>query len=318
MTGDAAPLILILGATGVGKSSLAVELAQRLNAEIVGADSRQVYRCLDIGTAKPTARQQAQAAHHLIDIVPPDYSLSLAEYQDAAYRAIEDISGRGRLPLLVGGSGQYISAVEEGWSIPRVPPDRALRAELEAYLQRHSAAALHERLRQVDPVAAARIHPNNTRRVIRALEVQRLTGHPISELQKKKPPPYRILRLGLRQERSRLYPRVDQRVEDMIAAGFVDEVRRLLDSGYHRRLPAMSSLGYREIAAHLLDGLPLAAAIQRAKFSTHDFIRRQDVWFRGHDNGILWHTIDDLNIDDLAQSLAGWLADGANHAIGNG
>lgn len=308
MTGEAKPLVIILGPTGVGKTRLAIELAGQLDGEIVSADSRQIYRHMDIGTAKPTAEQQAMIPHHLIDIVSPDYSLSLAEYQDASYRAIDALHERGKLPLLVGGSGQYITAVEEGWSIPRVPPDPELRAKLEAYVAETSPEALHKRLRQVDAVAAERIHPNNIRRVIRALEVQMLTGQAISDLQVKKPPPYRICRLGLTLPRSILYPRVDARVEDMIAAGFVNEVKRLLDLGFHRHLPSMTGLGYLEIAGHIMDGAALEEAVERTKFSTHEFIRRQDVWFRGHDNGILWHNVEDLDVDALAQNLQEWLA----------
>lgn len=305
--GKPPPLIIILGPTGVGKTELALDLARQLNGEIIGADSRQVYRYLDIGTAKPTPQQRARIPHHLIDFVEPDYNLSLAEYQDLAYETIDSLHRRGKLPFLVGGSGQYITAVEEGWAIPRVPPNRELRSELESFVVRHSAQALHELLRQVDPVSAERIHPNNTRRVIRALEVQRLTGQAISDLQRKHPPPYRILTLGLRLDRAQLYPRVDQRVDKMIAAGFVDEVRRLLTMGFDRRLPSLSGLGYLEIATHLLDDLPLDQAIERTKFSTHEFIRRQDVWFRGHDNGILWHNVEQLDRADLVQFLVEWL-----------
>ena len=307
MTGEA-PLLIVLGATGVGKTQLAIRLAQRLHGEIIGADSRQVYRYMDIGTAKPTPEQQALVPHQLIDLVAPDHKLSLAEYLDAANRAISACQARGKLPLLVGGSGQYISAVEEGWSIPRVPPDAQLRAELAAFADRHSPAALHQRLRQVDVAAADAIHPNNIRRVIRALEVQMLTGQPISQQQAKRPPPWRILRLGLRLPREILYPRVDARVDDMIAAGFVAEVARLLDMGYDRRLPAMSGLGYSEMAAHLLDGRNLQEAVERTKFSTHEFIRQQEVWFRGHDNGIVWHNAAQIDVDELAAQIAEFFA----------
>lgn len=311
MTGESRPLIIILGATGVGKTSLAIKLAQRLGGEILGADSRQIYKHMDIGTAKPTAEQQALIPHHLIDMVAPDVKLSLAQYQDAAYHAIDETHARGKLPFLVGGSGQYISAVEEGWSIPRVPPNPELRAELERFVAERSRVALHDRLRQVDPVSAERIHPNNTRRVIRALEVQMRTGKAISALQAKRPPPYRIYRLGLQLPRAILYKRVDARVEAMIAAGLVDEVARLLDMGYDRALPSMSGMGYREIAAHLLDDWSLDQAIERTKFNTHEFIRGQDVWFRGHDNGILWHNVEDIDAAILARNLGAWLERGS-------
>ena len=310
MTGDAPPLIIILGPTGVGKTELAINLAGDLGGEIIGADSRQIYKYMDIGTAKPTAAQQALAPHHLIGMVSPDYQLSLAEYQEAANRAIDDVHQRGAIPLLVGGSGQYITAVEEGWSIPRVPPDLELRAELERYAAENSPSALHERLQAVDPVAAERIHPNNSRRVIRALEVQMLTGQAISAQQVKRPPPWRIFRLGLQLPRAILYPLVDARVDAMIEAGLVEEVGRLLNMGYSRALPAMTGLGYREIAAHLLDGSPLDETIERMKFSTHEFIRGQDVWFRGHDNGILWHNVENVDAAELARNLGDWLERG--------
>ena len=306
MTGDA-PLLILLGATGVGKTRLAIDLALRLDGEVIGADSRQVYRYMDIGTAKPTPQQRAQVPHHLVDCVAPDYNLTLAEYQDKAKSAIDDCHARGKLPMLVGGTGQYISALEEGWTIPRVPPDAQLRAELEAYAESHSPVALHERLRKVDLASAEQIHPNNVRRVIRALEVQMLTGQPISQLQVKREPPWRMLRLGLQLPRELLYPRVDARLDSMIEAGFVGEVARLLDMGYDRKLPSMSGLGYRELAAHVLDGLPLDEAIARAKFRTHDFIRRQDVWFRGHDNGIVWHNAAEINAEALGEHVAEWL-----------
>ncbi len=310
MTGNLPPLIIVLGPTGVGKTDLAIELALRLNGQIIGADSRQVYRHLNIGTAKPTAEQRAEVPHHLVDFIEPDYNLSLAEYQDHACQTINSLHQQGILPMLVGGSGQYITAVEEGWSIPRVAPNLELRAELETFVANNSPQALHDQLRQVDPVSAEKIHPNNTRRVIRALEVHRLTGQAISKLQEKRPPPYRIRSIGLRMDRAKLYPRVDQRVDRMIEAGFVAEVRGLLDMGYDRYLPSLSGLGYLEIAEHLLDGKPLEAAIERTKFSTHEFIRSQDVWFRGHDDGILWHNVEQLESASLARDLQSWIGSG--------
>ncbi|MBP8973644.1 MAG: tRNA (adenosine(37)-N6)-dimethylallyltransferase MiaA, partial [Anaerolineae bacterium] len=179
------PLVVILGPTAVGKTALAIHVANALSGEIVSADSRQVYRYMDIGTAKPTPDELAAVPHHLIDLVTPDQPYSLAEYQRAAYRAIQDIRARARLPLLVGGTGQYLTAVLEGWGIPEVPPDASLRAELESFAAAQGARALHDRLRAVDPVAAGRIDYRNIRRVVRALEVCLLTGTPITVLQRK-------------------------------------------------------------------------------------------------------------------------------------
>lgn len=307
LTGKQAPLLIILGATAVGKTGLALELAEALNGEIIGADSRQIYRLMDIGTAKPNPSQLTRVKHHLIDVVNPDEMLTVAAYQDLAYHAIDDILGRGKLPMLVGGTGQYLTAVEEGWSFPRVPPNYDLRSQLEAELEQSGVAAFYEQLVTVDPVAAEKIHPNNTRRIIRALEVYRETGSPISLLQQKQAPPYRIYRLGLYLEREALYQRADKRVDEMLLEGFLEEVQHLLDLGYSRKLASMTALGYRELTLHLLDGLSLADAVQQTKYSTHDFIRRQEVWFKGHDNGILWHNSKDLVLDNLLEQLKPWI-----------
>ncbi|MBN8634770.1 MAG: tRNA (adenosine(37)-N6)-dimethylallyltransferase MiaA [Anaerolineae bacterium] len=297
------PLIVILGATAVGKTELALTIAETIHGEIVGADSRQIYTLMDIGTAKPTPEERARVPHHLIDLIQPDGDLSLANYQRLAYAAIDDIHTRGKVPLLVGGTGQYITAVIEGWSPPEVPPQPELRAELEAYAAAHGARALFDRLIALDPDAQAFIDPRNIRRVVRAIEVTQVTGQPFSAQRQKHPPPYQIQHYGLMLERERLYERADQRVDAMLAAGFLDEVHRLLAAGYDRTLPSMSGLGYRELAAHLLDGLPLAEAVTLTKNATHDFIRRQLTWFRGHDPGILWHNRDSVDIDALLHDV---------------
>jgi tRNA dimethylallyltransferase len=303
------PLLVILGPTAIGKTRLALTIARALDGEIVGADSRQVYRYMDIGTAKPTPAELTALPHHLIDFADPGYNLTLADYQQRAITAIDSIHARGRLPLLVGGTGQYISAVTEGWTVPEIAPNAALRAELEAEAERVGPAAFHARLMTVDPEAAARIHPNNVRRVIRALEVYLETGQPISELQRKQPPPYRILELGLEMERQALVARADVRVDQMMAAGFLDEVAGLLAMGYDRRLPSMSGLGYAQLAAHLIDGRPLADAVQDTKTATHSYIRRQITWFRGHDRGILWHNVEQISGEDLIGVVARWLTE---------
>jgi tRNA dimethylallyltransferase len=300
-------LLILLGPTAVGKTDLAIQIAQQLNGEIIGADSRQFYKYMDIGTAKPSLEQQAAAKHYLIDFLLPDEDFALAEYQEKAYSQINEILSRGKLPMLVGGTGQYITAVEEGWSIPRVPPNMALRAEMEAEAEAIGYEAFHAKLALVDPVAAENIHPNNLRRVIRALEVYQETGTAISVLQQKQAPPYRIRTIGLKLERELLYPRADARVDTMMAEGFLEEVQRLLEMGYNPRLPAMSALGYRELIAYLHGETSLEEAITLTKNSTHDFIRKQEIWFRGHDNGILWHNSKDVVSAQVIESLAAWM-----------
>lgn len=270
MTGS--PLIIVVGPTAVGKTATAIELAQHLQTDILSADSRQIYRYMDIGTAKPTPEQQAAVPHHLIDLVDPDDTLSLAQYLRAARAAIQQQHEAGRVALLVGGTGQYITAVEAGWSVPEVPPNDALRAELEAFARDEGAQALHQRLTQLDPDYAARTHPNNVRRVVRALEVCLTTGSTMTVLQQQRPVPYRILRLGLTLPRDQLYARADQRVLQMIEGGLVDEVKGLLARGYAPSLPALSSIGYQEIIAHLDGQMTLEEAIARIQFNTHDFI----------------------------------------------
>lgn len=300
------PLLVILGPTGVGKTDLGIEIAQAVQGEIISADSRQIYRYMDIGTAKPTPEQQAAAPHHLLDVVNPDENLALARYQKMVYAVIEEVHTREHVPMLVGGTGQYITAVVEGWTIPEVPPNEDLRTELEQFAADNGAAALHERLRQVDPAAAANIDYRNVRRVVRALEVCVETGQPISELQRKHPPPYSIITYGLTSERDVLYQRADDRVDQMMEQGFLEEVQKLLALGYSRKLPSMSGLGYAQIAVHLLDKTPLADAVIETKHATHDFIRRQYTWFRGHDSGILWHNIEQLNRHTLIEAISRW------------
>ncbi len=301
------PLIVILGPTGVGKTDLAVEMAEAIAGEIISADSRQIYRYMDIGTAKPSRQQQDLIPHFLIDVVDPDENLALARYQKLVYTTIEAVHSRDHVPMLVGGTGQYITAVVEGWTIPEVPPNDPLRAELETFAAQHGADALHARLKQLDPEAAASIDYRNIRRVVRALEVCIETGQPISELQRKRPPPYAILTYGLTSEREILYERADRRVDQMMEGGFLEEVQHLLALGYDRKLPSMSGLGYAQLAAHLLDHMPLADAVTETKHATHDFIRRQYTWFRGHDSGILWHNREQLNRHTLIADTAQWV-----------
>ena len=295
-------LIAVIGPTAVGKTAISLHLAETCDGEVVSADSRQVYRGLDIGTAKATPQEQRRVPHHLLDLTNPDEPLTLADYQRLAYAAIEDILRRGKLPLLVGGSGLYVRAVLEGWTIPRVEPNPALRAALEQEAERQGGAALHRWLATLDPQAAARMDPRNVRRVIRALEVCVTAGRPISALQAKRPPPYRILRLGLTMPRSLLYRRIDERVERMIASGLVEEVRALVAQGYGFDLPALSGLGYRQIGLYLQGEATLEEAVALIKRETRRFVRQQSTWFRLDDTAIRWF---DAGAPDCARQVEG-------------
>ncbi len=274
------PVIVLLGPTGVGKTPLAVELAQALGGEIVSADSRQVYRWMDIGTAKPTPAQREAVPHHLLDIVDPDALFTLADFCERARAAIEDIAGRGRLPFLVGGTGQYLAAMLEGWKVPRVPPQPELRERLLQEAREKGTLALYRRLQKVDPEAAAHILPGNLRRIIRALEVYEVTGVPFSRQRRRERPPYDYLVLGLTMERPALYERVDRRAEAMVRQGLVEEVQSLLARGYHWDLPSMSGLGYIQFRRYLEGRCSLKEALDRLKYDTHAFIRHQYTWFR--------------------------------------
>ena len=295
----AAPLLVIVGPTAAGKTALAVRLAQALNGEIISADSRQIYRQMDIGTAKPSAEERASAPHHMLDVVDPDQVLTAAEYQRMAYALVAEIHGRARLPMLVGGTGQYVHAVVEGWSIPEVAPQHELRAQLEARAAAEGAEALHSYLATLDPVAAGRIDYRNLRRVIRALEVCLVTGGPISLLQRKSPPPYAIYQLGVTRPRPELYARIDARVDAMLDAGLVDEVRRLVEAGYGWNLPSMTGLGYRQIGAHLRGELSLAEAVALIKKQTRRFVHQQATWFRPDDPTIHWIDPGELSLDEI-------------------
>jgi tRNA dimethylallyltransferase len=282
------PLIVILGPTAVGKTEVAIQLAERLDGEIVSADSRLFYRGMDIGTAKPTAEEQARVPHHLVDVANPDQTWSLAVFQQAAHDAIVGIHARGRLPFLVGGTGQYVRAVTEGWTPPAVQPDERLRSALAAMAAEKGHVWLHDRLGAVDPAAAQKIDPRNLRRTVRAWEVILVTGRRVSEQTGQADSPYKLCQIGLTRPRTELYARVDARIDVMFAAGLLDEVSRLVDKGYAPDLPSMSSLGYRECVAVLRGEMTVEAAKAHMKRLTRAFIRRQANWFKETDTSIRW------------------------------
>ncbi|HEC21400.1 MAG TPA: tRNA (adenosine(37)-N6)-dimethylallyltransferase MiaA [Chloroflexi bacterium] len=301
------PLVVIVGPTAVGKTAAALEIARATGGEIISADSRQVYRYMDIGTAKPTPEERQLVPHHLVDFLDPDEELTLAQFQRMAYAAIDRVRARGRLPLLVGGTGQYVRAVVEGWGIPHVPPQPELRADLESFADVYGPPALYAHLVRVDPQAAEAIDWRNVRRVVRALEVYLITGQPISQLQKRTPPPYRILQIGLTRPRPALYARVDERVDRMIENGLVEEVRRLLEMGYSWDLPALSSLGYAQIGEYLRGEVTLEEAIAAIKRETRRFIRQQYTWFRPDDPAIRWFDLEETPVSDVVAFVQRWL-----------
>ena len=305
-TSDLPPLIVLLGPTAVGKTALSLDLCQAFAGEIISADSRQIYRGMDIGTAKATPAEQARAPHHLIDIRDPDETLTLAEYQALAYAAIDAIHARGHVPFLVGGTALYIRAVVRGLRIPNVPPNPALRAELEEFLAAQGREALYARLAALDPATAAVIDAQNPRRVLRALEIFLATGRSKVELEGEDPPPYRTLMLGLRRPRAALHARVDARVEAMVREGLIDETRRLLAT-YDPALPALTSLGYKEIGAYLRGEVDLPTAVAQIKIETHRYVRHQSTWFRKMPE-ILWFDLDDASPAVIRQAVAAFLA----------
>ncbi|MCA9871676.1 MAG: tRNA (adenosine(37)-N6)-dimethylallyltransferase MiaA [Anaerolineae bacterium] len=302
------PLIAVLGPTAVGKTAISLQLARQFDGEIISADSRQIYRGLDIGTDKIGLAERSDVAHHLIDVVAPDQILTLAEYQRLAFAAVDDIHRRGRTPILAGGTGLYVRSVLDGLGIPEVPPNLALREELDAYVAANGAEALHARLAALDPDAAARIDYRNVRRVVRALEVCLVTGQPISVLQRATPPPWRILRIGLTRPRAALFERIDRRVDEMMARGLLAEVESLLVAGFGPELPALTGLGYRQVIQHLHGELSLEEAVEEIKRQTRRFVRQQYTWFRLDDPRIRWFDLEQARYADMVAFVANWLA----------
>ena len=281
-------LILIIGPTAVGKTELAIQLAERFNGEIVSADSRLLYRGMDIGTAKPSSTDRQRVPHHLIDVAEPDDVWSLAIYQKAATNIIGEIHTRRKTPFLVGGTGQYIRAVTEGWAPPEVEPDPRLRHVLEGLVKNNGHKWLHEGLRVVDPISAKNIDARNVRRTIRAMEVILTTGKLFSQQRRKRKSPFELLMVGLTRSREELYARVDERIEAMFEAGLLEEVRDLLEKGYSSRLPSMSAIGYREGIKVVKGELSEQQAKIEIRRATRIFVRRQANWFKQSDPNIYW------------------------------
>jgi len=297
------PLVVILGPTAVGKTALAVQLARHFDGEIVSADSRQFYRGMDIGTAKPTAEELNVVPHHLINVSTPDETWSLAAFKREAAVVIAEIQSREKLPFLVGGTGQYIYGLLEDWQIPRQEPDSRLREVLEKWGRQLGPYLFHQKLAVIDPAAAAVIQPQNIRRTVRAFEVIFLSGKRFSEQRKMGISPYSTLKIGMTRPRAELYARVDARISAMLADGLVDEVKRLRSQGYSADLPTLSAIGYREINAYLDGSMTLDEAVVIMKRLTREYIRRQANWFKENDPGIHWIQAGDNALDQAIQII---------------
>lgn len=284
------PLLVIAGPTATGKTEVAVEVAGRLNGEVVSADSMQIYRFMDIGTAKPTVEETRGVPHHLIDIIDPDVDFTVAVFQKLARKAISSINNRGNVPLLVGGTGFYIDAVIYDYDFSGVGADEEFRKSLKLEADQKGNEAVHKLLEAVDPVAAARIHVNDLKRTIRALEIYRQTGNAGAMFRKNNKLPYQdydILFIALYYQRDILYKRIETRVDKMIERGLVAEVQNLINAGYHRNLISMQGLGYKEIAGFLYNEYSLDEAVQLLKKNTRRFAKRQLTWFKRY-SSIKW------------------------------
>ena len=280
-------IIIIAGATATGKSDVAAALAQRMGGEVISADSMQIYKHMTIGTAKPSADEIRGVPHHLIDELLPDASYSAAIFQDMAKARIADITARGNVPIVCGGTGFYVNALLYETDFTETVTDETFREEMQAFAEANGAEALHARLAGIDPDAAAAIHANNIRRVIRALEYHAQTGRRISqhnEAQKQRESAYDAQSFLLTRDRALLYERIERRVDKMLAMGLVDEVKALLTMGYQASLPSMQGLGYKEIVRYLQGEYDLAEAVRVLKRDTRHFAKRQLTWFT-HQSG---------------------------------
>ena len=297
-------IVVIVGPTAVGKSRAALMMAAELGGEIVSADSRLVYRYMDIGTAKPTPAQRAGIPHHLIDILNPDDEYSLAIYLRQAREAIRDIHARSRVPIVAGGTGQYVWGLVQGWNVPEVPPDWEKRSALEARAQLEGGAVLYEDLKRLAPDSARRIDPRNIRRVVRALEVTHSSPVQTASPPSRETPPFSSVVLGLNLDRQALYQRIDRRIGTMLEAGWIREVDGLTKRGYGTDLPSMSSLGYTELAEHIRGQSTIDEALSSIKRRSRRLVRQQNALFRLDDACISWHQGTDAGLEETVSEAA--------------
>lgn len=304
-------VVAILGPTATGKSACAIELARRLNGEIISGDSMLVFKNMNIGTAKPTAEELALVPHHLVDILPPDAQFSVVDFKQQAEALIEDITARGKLPIIAGGTGLYIKAVLENYSFNEVDEDKDLRLELEREAEAKGPEVLYKRLQELDPEAASIIHPNNVRRVIRALESALKGGHVSQEVSAE--PPYDALVFGLNMERDFLYERINKRVDIMLEQGLVQEVKQLLEQGVPTTCQSMQSIGYRQMVWYLEQGMAYEEAVDKLKQATRNFAKRQLTWYRKMPY-IKWYEVSrELPYDEIINAMSQEIEKWQNH-----
>ena len=288
-------VIAVMGPTAVGKTGCVLQLAKDLGGEIVNADSMQIYRFMDIGTAKPTAAERAEVVHHLLDIVDPDQDFDASLYSQLARETIKNLVEEGKVAIVVGGTGLYLKALFHGL-FPAAHSDQVIRQRLRREGEKDGGLELYKRLKKIDPSTAARLHPNDLFRIVRALEVWECTGKPMSVLQKEhgfRENPFFTLKIGLKLPRSQLYERINRRVEEMMELGLVNEVRELLNLGYGVHLKSMQALGYRHMVQHLINGMKIAEALRTMKRDTRHYAKRQMTWFGG-DQEINWFRPQDI------------------------
>lgn len=305
------PVIILLGPTSVGKTDVSIRLAHLLETEIISADSMQVYKYMDIGTAKLTKDQMEGIKHYLIDVVYPDEDFSVAVFREMAGKIIDDMHRRNKVPLVVGGTGLYINSLTHNLEFTEALCDMEYRKELQEMAELHGKAYVHSMLKNVDPVSYLRLHENDLKRVIRALEVYKHTGRTISEYQERsreKPVEYDIIMIGINMDRQKLYDRINRRVDDMIGKGLVDEVKGLIDMGYDRKLTSMQGLGYKEIIGYIDGEYSLEKAVDILKQSTRHFAKRQLTWFRREER-IHWINVEDFEGNEaMAKNIAEYIA----------
>ncbi len=302
-------LVVVIGATATGKTSLGIEISRRFNGEVVNADSRLFYRGMDIGTAKPDQSERRDVVHHLIDILDPHQAYSLSEFLKDARAEILNIANREKLPIIVGGSGQYVWGLLEGWEVPNIPPNPELREKLEAQLRDEGVKALQGRLYATGARGVENVEIQNPRRLIRAIERAEATGDAMGGASKRAEPPYDALVVGLNAPRELLHARVEKRVDDMFAAGWRDEVKRLIARGVTRDMPSMSAIGYRQLIEHIEGRIDDSKMREEILIGNHRLIGTQNNWFKMRDERISWIEITDGDhVDKAIELVDEWLS----------